>query len=223
MEPELWVQILLFVGVGYSVILHEIAHALSAYWCGDDTAYLQRRISLSPVTHIHPVGTVLVPLLCVFTSSGVFFGWANPVPVNPRKLRHPIRDDIIVSLAGIVANLCIALLLCMMLPLLISVGAISDGSSSRVLLIRLAFINVFLALFNLLPVPPLDGSHVLKYVLPRGWRMSYERLGWSGVLILMALLWYRPLGFGSWVVATVAHVVRFLLTLAGQFWSLFGI
>ena len=210
-------KLFVFVGGAYSVILHEVAHALSAYWCGDDTAYRLGRISLSPVTHIHPVGTVLVPLLLVFSGSGVFFGWANPVPVNPLRFRNRVRDDIIVSMAGIVVNLLIAFLLLIILVLLMRL----EISGPSQVLIWVARLNVFLAVFNLLPLPPLDGSHVMKYLLPREWRAGYEQIGFSGVFILLALLWFTRLGDD--LVDVASGITKGMIHAASGFWSLFGL
>jgi len=151
---------------------HEFAHAWVAWKCGDDTAYRQGRVSLNPLVHMEMIGTVALPLLGVFlgaagsAAAGFIIGWGRPVPVNLNNLRHPRRDDTLISLAGPVMNLLLAAAVigAARLGLIVGVPALLEICQ------RLAVLSLFLCFFNLLPIPPLDGSHVLKNLV----NMSHE-------------------------------------------------
>jgi Zn-dependent protease len=151
---------------------HEWAHAWVAWKCGDDTAHSQGRVSLNPVMHMELIGTVVLPLLGIFLSlnnsalAGFIIGWGRPVPVNISNLRSPRRDDTLVALAGPAINV----LLAFALLALVKVCALASVSGFEDVGVRMATLSLFLCFFNLLPVPPLDGSHVLKNAI----RMSYE-------------------------------------------------
>jgi len=154
-----------------SLILHECAHGLVALWCGDPTAKMMGRLTLDPRRHLDPIGTVSMVLLGI--------GWARPVPVNPNRFRHYRRDDIFVSLAGIVTNLLLFALSTLFLVLQIRLSPDSRSWNSLMqalqeFLILMARINVSLAVFNLLPIPPLDGYHVLNDIILRG-RLQLNR------------------------------------------------
>ncbi|GIW72065.1 MAG: site-2 protease family protein [Planctomycetota bacterium] len=187
-------DILAFVFVAYSIILHEIAHAYAALRFGDPTARAQGRLSLSPVSHIDPVGTILFPALQLLSTGRVFIGWARPVPVNYYNLRPRVAGDVVVSLAGIAVNLLLAVLAAVGLGLLgvdlfaLQLGAGPSESELHRAVYWTMFANLGLALFNLLPIPPLDGSHVMKYLLPRELRAGYERIGFFGIWILLVLI-----------------------------------
>lgn len=190
MNEDTYVQLFVILGLIFSIILHEIAHAVAALWSGDDTAYLLGRITLNPIPHIHPVGTILVPLVLYMSQTGIFFGWANPVPVQPWKFKHRIRCDIFVSMAGIVVNLILAFI---SMALYVGLENVLNEPQQRVFA-GIAMANVYLAFFNLLPIPPLDGSHVFKYVLPRDLRAAYMELGFGGLIILILAIQFTPLG-----------------------------
>jgi Zn-dependent protease len=172
--------------VAYSIILHEVAHAVAALWSGDDTAKLANRITLNPIPHIDPFGTILLPGILILSemitgvSSPVIFGWAKPVPVNPLNFRRYVRGDIFVSLAGIITNLILAFIFILLLHL-------ASGMNVK-LFVAGAFVNIVLAVFNLIPVPPLDGSHIFKYLLPREARARYQALGFQGMFIIFIFL-----------------------------------
>lgn len=194
MEWLLLVPILLF-----SIVLHEVAHAWVARREGDRTAEALGRITLNPIPHLDPVGSILVPALLVAMPGGFVFGWARPVPVNPANFRDRRGGDIRVSLAGIAVNLLLALGFALLLvPLGAGAGGELDGG--RGVLAGAAFfgilINLILAIFNLIPVPPLDGSHVVYHLLPPGLRERYRSMGRFGVLALLAFLFLVPGGFG---------------------------
>ncbi len=175
-------QNLLFIAVLIpSVILHEVSHGWIAERFGDTTARDAGRITLNPLVHIDPVGTLLVPAVLAFTGAPVF-GWAKPVPVVPGRLRHPTRDMALVGIAGPLTNVALALIGGrVFLPFTSGIGAY--------VVFYFAYINVVLAIFNLLPVPPLDGSRLLPLALgPRG-RRVWSSIEPFGLLIIFALLW----------------------------------
>ena len=174
---------LIFLGVLIpSVILHEVSHGVVAYWCGDDTAKRAGRLTLNPISHIDPFGSILLPFLLSLTSFGVF-GYAKPVPVNIGKLRAPRNQAVIVSLAGPTTNILIALLAAWALR-----TCEPHGTVARVI-IDLGVTNVVLAAFNLIPLPPLDGSAVIERFMPRAWYPQWLRIRQytMGVLIIVVL------------------------------------
>lgn len=179
-----------------AITLHEIAHGWVALLLGDETAWLQGRLSLNPLKHVDPVGTLLVPAL-LYLLGGVILGWARPVPVNYRRLRQPRRDVALVALAGPLANLLMAVCWAM----LMGVAAMTWAGGFRWLGMPLFYmahvgvlINVVLALLNLLPVPPLDGSKILASLLPQRGAMALARLEPYGMLIMLLLLMSGALG-----------------------------
>lgn len=178
------------------MVAHEYAHAEAAYRQGDDTAYMLGRLTFNPLKHIDPIMTVIVPFV-LWTIGAPPFGAAKPVPVNPRKYRQFVRGDIIVSLAGIVVNLGLFIICA---GLFAAVGLVGDAMPGLVgsfeILQRMLYygmwLNLVLAFFNLIPVPPLDGSHVFYHLLPPQAGLSYRRLQAFGFLPVMALIWIFP-------------------------------
>ena len=191
-EILVWAPVLLF-----SIVAHEYAHAEAAYRQGDDTAYMLGRLTLNPVKHIDPFMTVLLPLLLWLSHAGFLFGGAKPVPVNPRKYRNYVRGDVIVSLAGIATNLAlfvIAAVLFAAFGLLASVVPTLTGSLEilqRMMAYGMQW-NLVLAFFNLIPLPPLDGSHVFYHLLPPGAGMKYRQLYALGMVPLFLVIWLAP-------------------------------
>jgi Zn-dependent protease len=183
----------------FSVVLHEYAHGWQARKEGDDTAYMLGRLTLNPVPHIDLFGSILLPLMLVLMRSSFLIGWAKPVPVNPRNYRNYRSGDIRVSLAGIVVNLLLALAGTLLLIILLNIQRFIPGAASVIdILARMAqygvLINLVLAFFNLIPIPPLDGSHVLYHLLPPHLGAAYRRLSQYGMLILVAVIFFaRPL------------------------------
>lgn len=180
----------------FSIVAHEYAHAEAAYRQGDDTAYMLGRLTFNPLKHIDPIMTVIVPFV-LWTIGAPPFGAAKPVPVNPRKYREFVRGDVIVSLAGIVVNLGL-FIVCTGLFALVGLvgGALPALLGSFEILQRMLYygmlLNLVLAFFNLIPVPPLDGSHVFYHLLPPGAGLRYRGLQAFGFLPVMALIWLFP-------------------------------
>lgn len=186
----------------FSVVVHEVAHAWVARSQGDNTAFMLGRITLNPLPHLDPLGSVLVPGILAMTG-GPILGWARPVPVNPRNFRNYKKGDILVSLAGIAANLGLAVVFTLLLAATLAAAqAFPAQMTTWEVLLRMfqmgIFINFLLALFNLMPIPPLDGSHVMVYLLPVKLAVRYRELGRYGMLILFALLFLGGFTFLVW-------------------------
>jgi Zn-dependent protease len=172
-----------------SIVLHEMAHGFVALLFGDHTAERQGRITLNPIPHIDPVWTIAIPVVAFFISSGTFvIGGAKPVPVNPSNYRRPVLGDICVSAAGIAVNFLIAVIMILLLNIVHTVSGNLSGSVIAAVFLRVALLNIVLAMFNLIPIPPLDGSHLFKYLLPLGLRGPYEKLGRSGAGFIILIL-----------------------------------
>ncbi len=186
----------------FSFVAHEYAHAVVAYHQGDDTAYLLGRVTLNPLPHIDPFMSIAMPMITWFVSAQLgypfVFGGAKPVPVDPRKYRNFVRGDLLVSSAGVITNFVLSLLFAL---LFIAMGLLARATGTipvfdaaqRMLMFGMYF-NLFLCFFNLIPVPPLDGSHLLYHVLPRSWRDRYRAFQSYGILPLLALIFFfKPL------------------------------
>jgi len=182
----------------FSIIIHEIAHGWMALRLGDPTAKLMGRLTLNPIPHIDPIGSVLVPLLSFLAAGHVFIAWAKPVPVNPANFSNHRRDDVLVSIVGPLSNIVLALgctvlfIACgaLRLSALAPEGTVVDNA--LVFLCRMFYggilLNIMLAVFNLIPVPPLDGSHVVASLLPAGIARRYTSIGFFGIFILLFLM-----------------------------------
>lgn len=210
---------------------HEYAHGAAAFRQGDDTAYMLGRLTFNPLPHIDPWMSLLMPALLWFASDGRFtFGGAKPVPINPRKFRNYRRGDLIVSSAGVITNLVIAVgcalmfaLIGLAAPMFGSAIAVAD-TAQRMMVLGIQ-LNVVLCFFNLIPIPPLDGSHLFYHVLPPAWGVRYrslERFGFLPLLVLLVLA--RPL---LGVLMTPAYLAfYYLLALVrpyavGDGWNIF--
>ena len=171
-----------------SLTVHEAAHAWTAMRLGDDTARRLGRVSLNPIVHIDPIGTLLLPLIAMASGSGMIFGWAKPTPVNVRNLRHPRRDNVLVTVAGPASNLVLALIAAMIYH------QQTSGIGSLIAFEAMS-LNVLLAVFNMLPIPPLDGGQVLLGLLPPQTALKLRAIQPYGFLILMALIVTGLLGY----------------------------
>jgi Zn-dependent protease len=192
-------QVIVFL---FAISVHESSHAWMANRCGDPTARMLGRITLNPIKHIDLFGTVLLPLMALLAHIPLL-GWAKPTPVDPRNFKHPVRDDILTAVVGPISNFLVAGFATAVLVAVkhsslfglevvteVVTGVVSSDSNSILvpiclLLRELLLINVLLAVFNLIPVPPLDGSHVLRHFLPDPMRRAYDTVGWVALLALV--------------------------------------
>ncbi|MAC59543.1 MAG: site-2 protease family protein [Novosphingobium sp.] len=183
-----------------AIVFHEVAHGWVARMLGDPTAHEQRRLSFNPLRHVDPFGTIILPAMLWLTTHTAF-GWAKPVPVNKWRLRDPRKGMMAVAAAGPGMNLLLAAVGAVLLGLLIRFAGeneapwlqfVADNFNNFIM------INVFLAFFNLLPIPPFDGSHIIEGVLPRAAARQYERLRPFGFILLFVLLLVIPQLFPDW-------------------------
>jgi Zn-dependent protease len=183
--------VIYFFAVVAAIILHEISHGVVAWWFGDDTARRAGRLTLNPVPHIDPFGSIIMPALGALSGIPVF-GWAKPVPVNPNQMRNPRRDMLIVSLAGPVTNLALMVAAAFAARSLyhptFGVFLITQLPLTVQITLSFAVVNMFLGIFNLLPIPPLDGSALLERVLPRQWLPGWQQFRPYGLFILLFLV-----------------------------------
>lgn len=223
--PNLVMAIFEFAVLLFALSLHESAHAWMASRLGDQTARMLGRITLNPAKHIDPFGTILLPLLALFTGLPLI-GWAKPTPVNTRNFKNYKRDDMLTTLAGPASNVLasVASLIILIVLVRMSGGGVSlveglamggfSGQDPQVVaanpvLYPLALVfylsvllNLFLAAFNLLPLPPLDGSHIFRHMLPYSWLPMYDRLGIIGLFLILFF-------GGRFVIAIISPVMGF--------------
>lgn len=195
----------------FAMVLHEYAHGWVANRCGDPTAKLQGRLTMNPLAHIDPFGTVILPLLCLVVPGGFLLGWAKPVPIDPRLMHQPRRDMALVAAAGPAMNLVLAVGSALLLALLLSIDPTIENYLSKsgqapipdtwhqmflqpiaVMSVYSVLINVLLMLFNLLPLPPLDGGRILTSLLPDTAAIALRRVEPYGMFILMGLIILDP-------------------------------
>lgn len=195
-EPIAFVALILGLIIGITV--HEYAHAYIAYKCGDYTAKYEGRLSLNPLVHLDPLGTLFLFI--------VGFGWGKPVPINP-SFFHKKSDELKVAIAGIVANIIIALILAIPLRIATAMGIFIDESITLQILNLIVELNLILAAFNLIPIPPLDGSHFVEYFLSEDGKASFQRIG---PFVLIGVLLYGSISGHSVIYQFIEPVVRFL-------------
>lgn len=186
MDPRQLIDGLIqYLGLLVLLTFHEFGHAWMAWKCGDDTARLQGRVSLNPIVHIDPIGTVIMPLLMIFLSgsglSRFLIGWAKPVPVNPYNLRNPRVDDILVTLAGPWMNLLLAVIIMALGRL----GVMVHSESMVTICLEMAQLSLLLCFFNLLPIPPLDGSQVVRSLTGMSFETYYQMARYGFLLIII--------------------------------------
>ena len=216
MSDTLQLALILIPCLVIAIVFHEVAHGWAALALGDPTAKEKRRLTLNPIRHVDPVGTLLVPGALALAGAPVF-GWAKPVPVNYSRLNNPRFGMMAVAAAGPATNIVLATIGALALGLQAPQLAIGQGMLGQALFYFI-LINIFIAIFNLLPIPPFDGSHIVEGALPRRWARAYERLRPYGMLLffgLIALTWFAP----EWGVLerTIGPVVEWVL---GQFLKL---
>jgi len=184
--PDLQTLLIWIIPILFAITLHEAAHGWVASKFGDHTARMMGRVTLNPVKHIDPVGTILVPAALLIMSTGFIFGWAKPVPINFNALRSPKSGMIWVALAGPGANLIMAIgwLLVFFLAIKMNIPILQRMADAGIL------INILLAVFNLLPIPPLDGSRVISALLPNPLAYKYNQLEQYGLFILIGLMYF---------------------------------
>lgn len=208
MEME---QIASLIALIISIILHEMAHGYAANALGDPTARLQGRLSANPLVHIDPLGSIIIPALFLFSGAGMLFGWAKPVPYNPYNLRNQKWGEALVAIAGPSANVFLALVFAG----IIRFSEILSVSSAFVhMSLYIVYINIILALFNMLPFPPLDGSKILMALLPPSLQQSYRRfILWVeryGLIMMFVFIFIFINLFSNPFFMVVSGVVGFL-------------
>ncbi len=206
---------ILVLPVLFAIIVHEVAHGWAAKQLGDPTAERLGRLTLNPIKHIDPIGTLLVPALLVLLRTGFIFGWAKPVPITWQNLRRPKRDMALVAAAGPAANLVMAVLwgVVVKISTLLPVSAVALSEPMKFMGLAGILANVLLMVFNLLPLPPLDGGRVAVGLLPGPWAWRLSQVEPYGFFILIALMYSGVL----WVViGPVAELVaRVVVTVVG--------
>ena len=206
------------------MVAHEYAHGYAALKQGDDTAYKLGRLTWNPIKHIDLRMTIIMPIFLWWASGYTFtFGGAKPIPVVPSQFTNYRRGDIIVSLAGIAANCALAIIGTLLVIAFGLAGRAAPAASDSLALLQYMFglgvmINVMLAWFNLMPIPPLDGSHVMKHLLPASWAVHYERFAKFGIILLIVMLWLpwarRALDIWMW---PAVQVIKGALRVASPF------
>ncbi len=188
----------------FAVIIHEYAHGWVAWKLGDSTARFMGRLTLNPLAHIDPIGTIFLPLILLITHSPVLFGWAKPVPVDFFNLKNPKQGMIWVGLAGPVANILFAIAV----SLLLKIPLLTTSYLAVSVITTAIMANLVLAVFNLLPIPPLDGSRVMMGLLPYNLSVEYAKLEPYGFIIIFALLWMNAINTIIWpVVISLARLL----------------
>lgn len=192
----------------FSVVIHELSHGYMALRLGDPTAKRMGRLTMNPIPHIDLVGSIVVPLFSLLVAGRVFIAWAKPVPVNPLNFSNYRRDDILVSVIGPLSNVALAFA-CTIIVILLSlasqfISALSLPVADEMMLFLMKmfyggiFLNIVLAVFNMLPIPPLDGSHVVASLLPPEIGERYRGIGFLGIFAILLLLSYQPFSMVFW-------------------------
>jgi len=205
---QIIVKLFLYLIIVISAVFHEYAHGFAAYRLGDSTAKNEGRLTLNPLAHLDPIGTVALPLFLLLTS-GMFIGWAKPVPYNPHNLRDKKYGDLKVAVVGPLTNLAIAIVLGLILRFFEFFTLYAGQPIFLEFIGLIVYINIFLALFNLIPFPPLDGSKIIMDLFPKFWRY-FEQIGFLGIFlaIILSFLFISPIAQFIFKVI-VGHSFRF--------------
>lgn len=205
-----WILPLLF-----AITVHEVAHGYVAYLLGDKTAWILGRLTLNPIKHIDLMGTIVIPII-LLSLGGIVIGWAKPVPIDVHHLRKPRRDFALIAIAGPFANLIMVIIWAGIAKGGIVLTGLNFPGSLAIYMMGMAgiSINLMLAILNLLPIPPLDGGHIIASLLPRSIALRYDRITPYGFIILLALL---ALGVINFVMQPAVHFLYALVT------SMFGL
>jgi Zn-dependent protease len=199
-----------------SLSLHEVAHGWVALRCGDPTARDLGRLSLNPIVHIDPIWTIVIPAFTYMTS-GMLFGGAKPVPVDFRRLRHPLRSMALVAAAGPLTNLILAALFLVAWKVAVWTGSYDAEALLPRVLEGCLWFNAILFVFNLIPIPPLDGSRIMTWLLPAGLREPYASLERFGMFLIIALMFFVP-GFQRLYESGFRTTLQFLDSITGTSW-----
>lgn len=197
MELSLLQKIIIWaLPVLFAITIHEVAHGYVASKLGDKTALILGRLTFNPLKHIDMIGTVLVPLVLLFLG-GFIFGWAKPVPINPRNFKNPRRDMALVSIAGPLSNLIMAFIWAAIMKLGLMLMGMGTKAGLPITLMGQAgiMINLVLMFLNLIPIPPLDGSRIVAAIIPMKWLYYYDRIEPYGFVILLLLIFTGVLGW----------------------------
>ena len=209
MQTDLLMPVFTIAALILSIILHEVAHGYAAYALGDPTAKLSGRLTLNPLPHIDPVGSILIPALGVLSGTGVLFGWAKPVPYNPYNLKNQRWGEALVGIAGVATNLALAVLFALVARAAFAESWLTFASFAAIV----SYLNLFLGFFNLIPFPPLDGFTVLRGILPYKYAVPLRSLeaalgGFTGLIIFLVLFSYVLSGpFSSFVESVFALLI----------------
>lgn len=214
MPADVIINILVVIpGLLLGIVIHEAAHGWVADRLGDQTARMLGRLSLNPLRHLDPWGTVMLPLFLLLLSKGsMVFGYAKPVPINLRNLQHLRRDTLLISLAGPAANLLTAMAVILLAWLARYAGWLRNPGVQEVMYAAM-YINILLAAFNLLPLPPLDGAEIVNSLLPASWSYRFQKLAPYSFLIFLALYFTGLLGV---LLVPITQVIRILLIPLGN-------
>lgn len=205
----------------FAICVHESAHAWMANRLGDPTAKMLGRVSLNPLVHIDPFGTILMPLILIVLGFPPF-GWAKPTPVDNRNFKNPVRDDILTAVAGPVSNFITAFVAVVFLAIIVHGSTTpisrfarteSTAEALATLFYDAMWINVILAVFNLIPLPPLDGSHVIRHFLSYNALRVYDRIGYAGLVVLIFILPMIGLNIIGWLITPFMAIFQALLAL----------